>query len=466
MRTIVSGDITVIEPSQEILDWADKNLILSNPVFVNLMKRGQTETIQRKHVQPKVKCFVMRNNSIILPFGVGKAIGSMIRKGEVVWNFAPDHKTDFGKMPCNVSLFDYQTKAVEKLIEAKGGILKAACGAGKTYIGIELCRRLGLRFLWLCGKGDLLNQTKFNFEKLYPNIKVGTITEGEVNMGEDGTISTVQTLINVDYRLYQDEFDVVVVDECHTVTSSPTNRQMYAKVLARCKAKYKYGLTATPSRQDGLTKLIYANIGLSPNGTFYPAHTIKDSETQSLVSKYEEFVLDTEKSYYYLFKDGSIDYNKLLDYLAGNGERNFKICAEVQRLIEQEHRKVALLSYRVNHCQWLYSELFNIGMKVGIVTGKSNKKDRKETIEVPENWDVIISTTHLFKEGLDIKALDTVFIALPFKDANAIQQSEGRAERPLEGKNEPLFVFAHDKNISFCNDVERKMRRIVCRKRK
>lgn len=285
-------------------------------------------------------------------------------------------------------------------------------------------------------------------------------------MGEDGTISTVQTLINVDYRLYQDEFNVVIVDECHTVTSSPTNRQMYAKVLARCKAKYKFGLTATPKRQDGLTRLIYANIGMSANGTFFPAYQIKDSETQSLVAKYEEFKLNTEDSFDYLLKDGSIDFNMLLDYLAKNRQRTTAICEKIADLVNKEHRKVALLSYRVEHCEALYDALTKIGIRAGIVTGKSKKKDRKETIEAPQDWDVIVSTTHLFKEGLDIKSLDTVFIALPFKDANAIQQSEGRAERPLEGKNEPLFIFAHDENIPFCNAVERKMRRIVNRKRR
>ena len=456
----------VMDPSKEILGWADENLVLSNPVYINLKKRGQEETIMRKHVQPKIKCFSMRNGCIIIPFGCGKAISGMIRKGDIVWDFAKDHKTDFGKMPCAVRLFDYQQKAVEGLLNAKGGVLKAACGSGKTYIGIELLRRLGLRFLWLCGKGDLLEQTKLNFERLYPGIELGTITEGEVNMGKDGTISTVQTLVNVDYRLYQDEFNVVVVDECHTVTSSPTNRQMYAKVLARCKAKYKYGLTATPKRQDGLTKLIYANIGMSPSGTFFPSYTIKDSETQSLVSKYIEFRLPTEDSFDYLLPDGSIDYNMLLNYLATDKERTKIICGEVKRLVSQEHRKVALLSYRVEHCNMLHKALMDIGVRSSIVTGKSKKSDRRETISVPEGWDVIISTTHLFKEGLDIKSLDTVFIALPFKDANAIQQSEGRAERPLDGKNEPLFIFAHDANIPFCNAVERKMRRIVNRKRR
>ena len=65
-----------------------------------------------------------------------------------------------------------------------------------------------------------------------------------------------------------------------------------------------------------------------------------------------------------------------------------------------------------------------------------------------------------------MKALDTVVVALPFKDPTGIQQSEGRAERPLDGKNEPLFVYAYDKNIPYCESVEKKMRRIVTRRRK
>lgn len=466
MKTIISGDITVYEPSSEVVSWVEETLTLTNPVYVNLIRRGQQETIQKRHVQPKIKCYSVKNGAYIVPFGCLRALWPMISKGEYSLEFAPAHKTDFGNMPCNVSLFDYQEEAVSKLIEAKGGILKAGCGSGKTYIGIEVLRRLGLRFLWLCGKGDLLNQTKENFERLYPRIKLGTITEGEVNMGEDGTISTVQTLINVDYRMYQDEFNVVVVDECHSCTSNPQTRQMYAKVLARCKARYKYGLTATPSRQDGLARLIYANLGTSPRGTFRPTHEIKDSQTQSLRAKYQAFALDTPSSFDYLANDGSVDFNKLMDYLLTNEARNEAMCREIKRLIDEEHRKIAVLSYRREHVYALESILKELGVRCGSVTGATKKKDRKEILSAPDDWDAVISTVHLFKEGLDIKALDTVFIALPFKDPTGIQQSEGRAERPMEGKQEPLFVYAFDMNIPYCESVEKKMRRIVNRKRK
>ena len=67
MKTIVSGDITVIAPTKELTDWVEGNLILSNPVYVGLKKRGQEETIQRRHVQPKIKCYSIKNGSLIIP---------------------------------------------------------------------------------------------------------------------------------------------------------------------------------------------------------------------------------------------------------------------------------------------------------------------------------------------------------------------------------------------------------------
>jgi len=464
MKTIMAGDITIYCPSPDVLAWCEENLIMPNPVFKNLMRRGQEHIIKAKHVQEKVKCFIRKNDSVIVPHGCLRGLWPFISRGSWELNYAPEHRTSFGSMLSSASLFDYQEEAVSELIKAKGGILKAGCGSGKTYVGIELLRRLGLRFLWLCGKSDLLNQTMANFRSLYPKIDVGTITEGEVNMGKDGTISTVQTLINVDYRLYQDEFNVVILDECHNLNSNPATRQMYAKVLARCKARYKYGLTATPVRQDGTAKMIYAYLGMSPRGTFYPAHVIKDSSTQSLQARYETFDLNTPDSWEFLMADGTIDFSRLLNYLASNEERTAKICQKAAELAK-EGRKIALLTSRVEHSESITLKLKEMGVSCGCVTGKTKKSVRKETLGNPDDWDVIVSTVQLFKEGLDIKALDTVLIALPFKDAVGIQQSEGRAERPLEGKKDPLFIFAFDKNIPYCQQAETKMRRVVNRRR-
>ena len=465
MKTIISGDITIYEPTEEVRNWVEENLTLTNPLYLNLRKRGKAEDIERKHIPEKVKCFTKKRGAYIVPFGCLRALWPMISKGEYELQFAEEHQSLFAFLPSAVNLFDYQKRGVEELYKAKGGLLKAGCGSGKTYMGIELLRRIGKRFLWLCGQSSLLNQTKNNIKALYPDLDIGTITDGEVNMGSDGTIATVQTMVNVDYRLYENEFNAVIVDECHRIVANPQTRQMYATVLGRCKARYKYGLTATPKRQDGLVKMIYAYVGLSPNATFRPTCVIKDSETQSLIASYKTFNLNTPESYDYLGADGVIDYHALLEYLQTNEERTRRIASEVKNLVLKDKRKVALLTYRKDHVYALQGVLSEIGIKAVAVTGETKKAYRNDVLDNPDSWDVIVSTVHLFKEGLDIKALDTVFIGLPFKDDIAIQQSEGRAERPLEGKNDPLFIFAYDKNIPYCESVEKKMRRIVNRRR-
>ena len=465
MRTTISGDIEIQEPTPEIIAWIEANLTFNNPVYKNLERRGRMDVIVRKHVPKKIKAFTSKHGGYVVPFGCLYALWGWISKGEYELDFAPRHEAKFASAPCAVDLFDYQKWAVDEMVKAKGGVLKSACGSGKTYMGIEILRRLGLRFLWLCGKKDLLNQTYNDMVKLYPNIDVGKITNGEVAFGKDGSIATVQTLISVDRRLYEDEWDVVIVDECQHCCSDPQTVQLYSKVLGRCKARYKYGLTATPSRSDGLANTIYANLGLSPKGTFSPTCTIKDSMTQSLVAQYQAFPLETPDSFDYLSFDGSADYIKLIDYLANDDKRTESIVSKVASLVKNEGRKVALLSLRVSHVERMNEALQSRGIRSVSITGKSADKHRKEVLGKTDAWDVVVSTVSLFKEGLDIKALDTVAMAMPIKDKVGIIQSCGRAERPLEGKKQPIFLFFLDENIAYCATAERKIRQIINRRR-
>ena len=467
MKTVISGDIKIYFPTAETVKWILDNLVFDNPIYVMLKRRNKDFLIAKKHIPAKVNAFTVKANCYIVPFGCMLAMKDLLSKGEIEVDLVrSESDTAFKNMPCAVSLRDEQKRAVNALIASKGGLLKAGCGSGKTIIGIELLRKIGRRFLWLCGKIDLLKQTMARFKEFYPDLDVGYITDGEVKMGRDGTIATVQTMINVDYRLYENEFGAVIVDECHNICDDPQTRRMYSTVLARCKARFKYGLTATPHRSDGLTRLIYAYVGVAANGKFVPAHIIKDSETQSLRASYRTFDLNTKDEIEeYAESDGVVDYVKLINYLCSNDERTIEICKEIKKVQESEGRKIAVLSLRVEHCERMHEILTEMGVNSVLVTGKSNKKHRESALGNADSWDVLISTVALFKEGLDIKSLDTVFLTLPIKDRIGIQQSEGRAERPLEGKNDPIYIFAYDKNIYFCQRAEEKISRILNRRR-
>ena len=53
-----------------------------------------------------------------------------------------------------------------------------------------------------------------------------------------------------------EQYGMVIVDECHHAASNTI-----ANVLKNVKAKYVYGVTATPKRADGLEKINYMLIG-------------------------------------------------------------------------------------------------------------------------------------------------------------------------------------------------------------
>ena len=89
----------------------------------------------------------------------------------------------------------------------------------------------------------------------------GTITEGKVNIGRDVTFCTVQTLAKQDLSLYKYSWDMVIIDEVQTVVANPNSTAMLETVLNNLAARYKYGLTASLSRADGLQKCAEYLIG-------------------------------------------------------------------------------------------------------------------------------------------------------------------------------------------------------------
>ena len=54
---------------------------------------------------------------------------------------------------------------------------------------------------------------------------------------------------------------VVLVDECHHVVNNPEQASMFAAVLRCLPARYRFGLTASDQRSDGLGDTIFQVLG-------------------------------------------------------------------------------------------------------------------------------------------------------------------------------------------------------------
>lgn len=349
-------------------------------------------------------------------------------------------------MKGKIDLYDYQKVAVQKMANARNGILIANTGAGKTVMGIELIHRLSKKALWLCHTSDLLHQAKETAERFFDG-DFGTITEGKVNIGRDITFCTVQTMAKQDLSLYKYSFDVVVVDEVQRVCSTPNSTALFETVLNNLAARYKYGLTASLSRADNLQQCAEYLIG----NVIYevPREAIADKIVNARV---DAIKLNTPASRSYLGTDGMLNYTKLLEYLCNNDTRTNEIASILN--LNSDHYNL-ILSDRITHLKSIMALVDRQDlccMIDGSMTSKKGKEQRALALEEMRKGTkrYLFATYSLAKEGLDIPRLDRLYLTTPHKDKSTILQSVGRIRRRFEGKSEPIVCDFVDDNIEYC----------------
>lgn len=468
MQAIISNEIRIENPTPEIISWCNRYLIYDNPEYQQLKRMGKDDYIRWKHIPEKIYLYYLDGDILVVPYGCLYALlPAFNRAGCKIYqsfNNASDISFRGSKVQGIDEFFDYQEDAINAAIDAKSGVIVAGCGSGKTYLGMELIKRLGKRALWLCHTGDLLRQAKDDLLKLYPMAKVGLTTEGKLEIGEDITISTVQTMCKIDPSLYKDKFGVIICDEAAHVCGTPTKLKMFTSVLSKIPARYKFGLTATPVRADGLINAMYAYIGANPNGTFSPTYKVDRERVKTMEAEHIRIDLDypiTMRDQMQLLDSaGMTDYMKLIPFLCEKQARNEAIVENVVKCA-QEGRKQIVLSLRVEHCKVLVQMLQERGINAVLCVGETSAKRREKILKQQIGWDVIVATYALLKEGVSIKELDTLHFCSPAKEKGLIVQCAGRIERYLEGKKQPLIYDYVDTNIPYCEKAYTQRRRAL-----
>lgn len=445
MQLIISNDIKIKEPSQEVIDYCQKELIIDNPEYVQAERLGR----YLGNIEKKIKLYVKNGDELILPFGCLNDIWAISKSSPYILKFHPFLGLS---MSGNIILYDYQEKALNWLLSGKNGILEAPCGSGKTQIGLQLIKSIGGRALWLTHTKKLLDQTKERCERYFTG-DFGVITQGCVNIGKDITFATVQTMSKLDANVYRDAFDVVIVDECHHCVGSPTNVMQFYRILSNLNCRYKYGLSATLARSDNLIKTAFCILGKI-------LYTIPKDAVGDKIIKAEHRRIDIDINYplnEYLEVDGTINNINLLNMLALSKERNDIIISNVLKNVDEHFQLV--LCHRVCHCKYLYDELSAKGIRCKLLIGRVKEKERELRDE-----QVIIATFSLAKEGLDIPMLDVLHLASPQKNESTTLQAVGRIERNVEGKQTPICFDYVDNNINYCVNSFIKRRRVLRRK--
>lgn len=164
----------------------------------------------------------------------------------------------------------YQDAAIRAVLEkvAKGerrALLSLATGSGKTFIAVNLLKRIGdagqlRRALFLCDRDELRNQGLGAFQNVF-GADAAAVTGREAQRNARILIATYQTLdVDTDEadanfliaNYPENYFSHIVIDECH--------RSAWGKwslVLKRNPDAVQIGLTATPRQLTGIDWELY-----------------------------------------------------------------------------------------------------------------------------------------------------------------------------------------------------------------
>lgn len=444
MQITVSNEIIIQSPTSEVRKFCKDNLVIPNPDYFKKQRMGfwvgntpQVLYLYRRDV-----------NKLYLPVGCINNLKKVIPLNtHLNYDFAENSSVDYN---CKLPLYDYQETAMGSVLNTNFGILQAPCGSGKTQVGISLAVNLHKKTLWLTHTRDLLTQSYKRAAQYMDKSLLGTITGGKVDISEGITFATVQTMSKLDLTQYKYTWDVVIVDECHRVAGTPTSLTMFSKVINNLAARYKYGLSATVHRGDGLIKSTFALLG---NVVYVvPEEAVADKTINVTVQEVKTGIKISESC---LDTDGTIIYTELVNYLAENPVRNRLIASKI---VENKKHNNLILSDRLQHLRDIIKCLMELGipeseirMIDGSMTSKKAREARGQALEDMKTGmsRFLFASYSLGKEGLDIPNLDRLYLVLPKKDYAVVTQSIGRIGRISPGKDSAICYDFVDK-IGFC----------------
>jgi hypothetical protein len=171
-----------------------------------------------------------------------------------------------------------QVAMVADWLRRKGGIIEVPPRGGKTVIAAYIACELGLKTIIIAHEARLLRQFRGTFRgsRKYPAFtnakrlerKLGQPIVKIINKMKDFTPDVDIALVN--YKKFirnrvsitrikqyiNNRFSFLIVDEAHM-----QGALQYAKFISRLNCKYRLGLSATPDRKDGMSRIVKEYLG-------------------------------------------------------------------------------------------------------------------------------------------------------------------------------------------------------------
>lgn len=347
--------------------------------------------------------------------------------------------------------YDYQVDSVLTSVKTGRRIIKSPTGSGKSLIQYITAR-------WLLDKAgfqkilitvptvNLITQLKSDFEDYAQNDSEYYSDQVLILGGESRVkpadlknakivISTWQSVYKKDAAFFNNNFDVIFSDECHTMTGQAAKSiiEKSSNVLV------KLGFTGTVSNNfqgEMILKGLF--------GEIYQTTTTADLIEAGINSDVDIKCVRIKHN----LSDTKMSYQDELTYIVNNEKRN----RFISQIADKTKGNTLILFQRHDQADEIERLVKEISNKpVYRVDGKVKSDLRESARKQTEEYDtsdgggvIIIASYPTFQAGVNIKNLHNIILASPTKSAIRLFQSIGRVLRKHHTKDKAIVVDVFD----------------------
>jgi superfamily II DNA or RNA helicase len=323
------------------------------------------------------------------------------------------------------------------LLKHKAGILISPTGTGKTFMSCRIGAMLGRYIGWFAYAGHMVDNAVDHAKSILglSEDQIGIVQGDRCDLGKPFTVMMVQSLLKRTYpdELY-DQIGMLVADEVHRYGA-----QEWRKVIAKFPAKYRLGISADPTRTDGLGDLITWTFGqIGHEAERIRSTDVKPPQVIGVrwnveypTTAFCSWVKDGDQ-----WREGDPHPTKFDKKLSKDNERTKMFSVEIANAAVAG-REILVFSRIVEHlkiCKKLLDiELDSRGLVPStslLIGDKGSPKKKKARREAAVKAQVIFTTYAMAREALNVPKLDTMFFLTP--PGNALQPI-GRLREKSEG---------------------------------
>lgn len=384
--------------------------------FLNLLKRmasfynpefyiRQKQRLSTFNTPRIVSTYDLNERYIVLPRGLLEPLRRLGVKHKIKMEIQDKRLLEkTATPPLVLELRPQQIDVFNSLMQYDYALLIAPPGFGKTAIASAIIAERKVKTLILVNKTALIDQWKERLMSYFSidGKAIGILGKGKNSLNGSLDVATLQSLKNRPKLI--EEYSQIIIDEAHHIPAVS-----FEIPLKRFKGKYVVGLSATPKRKDGMEAIMRLQCGEIVHEI--KKSTIQRHQLKTVPTRYETLLNH---------------FSTILGELSEDNDRNQLIIDEIKTL---QHRKVLVLSERIEHLNHLYHRLKLENIDALLLYGAMGTKMKREQFAQTSDASIILSTSSYIGEGIDIGHLDTIIFTMPISYDERMVQYLGRIGR-------------------------------------